>query len=488
MSEALPQPADTPHADGLDLGFVSMGYAPDVGGIETHTAEVARELLARGHRVHVLCIDPGSDAPFLSVRDEIVDGVGVRRVSYRYQDHRALADLGSRRAANDVVMAWLAGVPTDVVHVHHGSPFSAGVLGAIHDMGRPLCVTLHDYWFLCPRGQMLRVDGVVCERVDHAACAECLGATWPHLMPSTGGELRGPRGAHLGDDEQAARARSEHALEMLALADRLFTPSSAARAVFERCGVPEGRIRLLANGVDTRNLPQAVAALRRAEARRDGVLRVGVLGSAQPSKGVLEFARAALSIETRELSIEVHGPVPDYHGDGTYAAELRALSLADDRLQLRGPYARADLPRVLARLDVVAVPSRWNEVFGLSAREARAAGVPVLASERGGLLDLAGDPGVRLLSSEDFSAWRAALEELLSDRKRLAFVPAPGGRTAHELALELEVHYVDLVRTLLGREPALLFEPGQDRARPRHDAALTERTLAQKVWRFLRGD
>ena len=98
-------------------------------------------------------------------------------------------------------------------------------------MGRPLVVSLHDYWLLCPRGQMLRNDGVVCEAPLAATCGACLAATWPHLMPSKSGEARGPRGESIVSDAQAASARTQHALEMLALSARVFAPSAGQRAL-----------------------------------------------------------------------------------------------------------------------------------------------------------------------------------------------------------------------------------------------------------------
>ena len=75
---------------------------------------------------------------------------------------------------------------------------------------------------------------------------------------------------------------------------------------------------------------------------------------------------------------------------------------------------------MLAALDAVAVPSLWEEGFGLVAREARAVGLPVLATARGGLRELAPDPGVTWLDAEDPSGWGAALEGL-----RPGLVPCP---------------------------------------------------------------
>jgi glycosyltransferase involved in cell wall biosynthesis len=76
---------------------------------------------------------------------------------------------------------------------------------------------------------------------------------------------------------------------------------------------------------------------------------------------------------------------------------------------------------LLAEADIVAIPSRW-EGFGLVAVEAMAAGVPVVASAVGGLVDVVGDAGI-LVPPEDPQALGAALQRLHEDaalRARLA--------------------------------------------------------------------
>lgn len=56
--------------------FVTPRYAPFVGGIETHVAEVGRRLVAAGWDVTVLTVDPGRTLP----PSEELDGLTVRRV------------------------------------------------------------------------------------------------------------------------------------------------------------------------------------------------------------------------------------------------------------------------------------------------------------------------------------------------------------------------------------------------------------------------
>lgn len=69
-------------------------------------------------------------------------------------------------------------------------------------------------------------------------------------------------------------------------------------------------------------------------------------------------------------------------GDGPQRPELAALAAADPRVELRG--AQQDIPGLLAQVDAVVIPSRW-EPWGNVCLEARAAGRPVLVSDVDGL-------------------------------------------------------------------------------------------------------
>jgi len=159
---------------------------------------------------------------------------------------------------------------------------------------------------------------------------------------------------------------------------------------------------------------------------------VGLIGRLAPEKGVEVFLQAA-SLVTRDV------PNVDYVvvGDGPLRQELEQR--AHD-LHLTGCCVflgeRQEVPQILAALDALVVPSR-HEAFGLVALEGVAAGVPVIASDTGGLHEiLAGAPDVVLVPVGDPEAIAAAIirildrlpdehTPLISDAERAAGV-APG--------------------------------------------------------------
>jgi glycosyltransferase involved in cell wall biosynthesis len=446
---------------------VGLGWTPDIGGVESHTQDLAREFRARGHRLHALALDTRAGLEPYGVVTQTHDGVRVTRMAYRYHDHRALADLVSSPRAEEVVLAWARGERLDLVHVHHASGFGLGILPRLAHAGIPAVMTLHDYWPLCPRGQMLRTDGAVCAEASPARCTPCLARTWPHLLPSGGGEARrAGDGPPIRGDEEAVAARASYALACLGAAARLFTPSAATRAVFVAAGLDEQRLTVVENGVDVEELARATAALRARAAPRSG-LRLGVLGTVLPSKGALELARAVLAARVPDLTLEIHGALPSYHGDSSYVEALRALAAREPTIRVHGPFEHGMLAAILAELDGVAAPSRWNEVYGLTVREARAAGLPVLVSDAGALHEVvAQGAGGLVVPAEDAEAWVRALRRFADPTERARWAAhALRPRSARTMALELERAYCDMLRAR-GVRPRLAFMPGTDEPAP----------------------
>jgi len=388
------------------IGLIGQGWTPDVGGVESVLEHLARTLVARGHEVHVLALDRRSDRAPWSPRDAVVRGIHVRRLAVPDAPRAAFEDDLSRPAANVAVERWARGFDLAAVEVHHMSGFGTGILPVLARLGIPTAVTLHDPWVACPRGQMWHVEGGACGRIDPDACAHCARVTWPSL------DL----------DATAVSRRLDLARQDLASATVRFAPSTSLANTLRAVGIADIEVR--SPIVDMSRLAGQVEHLR---AGRPPGRRLGVLGSVQPSKGVLELARAVLATDLPGLTLEVHGPRGDYHGDRTSSKSLEALAAEHPRIRLHGPYALHERAAVLATLDAVAVPSLWEESYGLSAREARAVSLPVLATRVGGLRALEGDRGVRFLDPREPGRWPEVLRSMI-------FGPVPASQ--HESDIE----------------------------------------------------
>ena len=132
-------------------------------GAELYTYRLARWLIRRGHEAEVVCVEriDARGAGPLRAHADTYEGVPVWRL-----------DLDLRKAPaewvfrNEAVMAWaaehLATYRPDLVHLQSGYLITPSVLEAAIGRGIATAVTLHDYWFLCPRITLLRGDGSLC--------------------------------------------------------------------------------------------------------------------------------------------------------------------------------------------------------------------------------------------------------------------------------------------------------------------------------------
>lgn len=109
-------------------------------------------------------------------------------------------------------------------------------------------------------------------------------------------------------------------------------------------------------------------------------------------------------------------------GTGPEERELKMLASrlgVSDRVIFAGRVAHGDLPQLLAQCDVFVQPSIGEEAFGISVVEAMACGLPVIASDNGGLPEIVvnGATGL-LLRPGDAAAWHRGIAELVDDPSR----------------------------------------------------------------------
>ena len=109
-----------------------------------------------------------------------------------------------------------------------------------------------------------------------------------------------------------------------------------------------------------------------------------------------------------------------FYGEGgagrhrRYSTEVLERASKSSRIFVCAPFSPYAIGRVLAGLDAVVIPSTWDENAPLTALQARAAGVPVLASNVEGIAEVIED-GVqgRLFHPEDPAALADCMREVI---------------------------------------------------------------------------
>jgi glycosyltransferase involved in cell wall biosynthesis len=216
-------------------------------------------------------------------------------------------------------------------------------------------------------------------------------------------------------------------------AARVIAPSAfSKREVVELLDVPEERVAVVPGGVDARFTPDADAARARAVLGLDGRPYVLTVASRTARKNLDVLDLAARRLAARGVDVvAAGGDRPQFRDDGRAArAGVRALGHVDDAL----------LPGLYAGAAAFVLPSLY-EGFGLTALEALAAGVPVVAADRGALPEVCGD-AAQLVDPTDAEALATALERALDDPRPWR---AAGPPRAAALTWEATARGVDAV-------------------------------------------
>lgn len=363
----------------------SSTYAPQIGGVETVTRRLARELRLEGHEVSVYT----NRYPRSLASHSTLDGIPVSRRLYP----NLLPSPGRRRALTLVkqalsipLAAWellhlwqhLGRLRPDVVNVHYFSYPAAYALIASRLRRLPVVLCFHGSDVAsCPypasyRWTMPWACGVA--RVV-IVCSENLLS---YLKRDLGGNLsERARVSHYGTDLERA-------------------PSESPDIASPLPDLPERFIYLPSRLIEKKGVHVAITAA------------------------------SLLKGQGRDLKLVIAGDGPLRPN---LEALVRDLDIGDDVIFL-GSVAHTRSLELMSRASFVVVPSMW-EAFGQVCLEAMAAGKAVVGSNSGGIGEIVQDGKTGVLVPPDNSESLAtAMAALLEDPLKAASMGAEGRRRA----------------------------------------------------------
>jgi glycosyltransferase involved in cell wall biosynthesis len=314
----------------LKIALWSDWFLPRLGGLELQLRDLATELAARGHEIHVITTtpaDPARQGRLQTAQVTLPDAVTVHRLDVPLVP--GLHASVSRRlapAARDV----LARVMPDVVHGHASIGSTAVLAGgwAAHSLGVPNVVTFHS---------VLGAFRHILKAVDLAVG----WSRWP-------GEVAAVSEVVAREVRWMLPGRAVHVL------------GNGVDPAWWRVGTP----------ADPRQPELRVITVMRLQPRKRGRALLGVLASArQRTPGPVH------------LTVVGDGPAR-----GALEATARRLGLAD-AVTFTGTRSREEI-RCLFGGAHVFLQTSVQESFGLAALEARSAGLAVVARADSGVGDL----------------------------------------------------------------------------------------------------
>ena len=259
------------------------------------------------------------------------------------------------------------------IHVHQLVDMPIDVRRLVDRLQVPLDFTVHDYFTLCPRVRLTRVDGTHCGQPTDLSCEACLRQEHPY-------------GATSMVEWQGRFAWLYQA------ADRVICPSSDVAQRIREVHSVAPCVVVPHEDLTAEVWPEVSAP----PCDHDGSLRIGVLGALIRDKGARALFDAAALVVERQLPLE-------FYLVGEVLDEGRSRT-APEALHITGRYALEELPGLLRRVDshLIWFPAQWPETYSYTLSEAFAAGLPVVAPALGAFSErLAGRPWSWLVGHTD---------------------------------------------------------------------------------------
>lgn len=321
------------------LLIVNVFYPPqDIGGATRVVQDNVTDLIRRygdTYEIDVLATLEGGERPY-EVACHARDGARIWTVTARHGiDNMAIAD---HRMA-DVMDRLIDRIRPDLVHLHCIQRLTASVIDTLRRRDLPYVVTLHDGWWVSPHHFILSPEGK----------AELYDFNHKATVP-------------LPERGRIARRALSDAAAVLAVSD-------AFADLHRKVGI--ARVETVENGVSDLPLPERVAGV-------PGRVRLGHVGGAARHKGynALRAALHARRFENLDLLVVDHalpmGRIRHADWNGTPVTFVPRVPLSK-------------VGALYGSLDVLLAPSVWPESYGLVTREALAAGLWVVASDRGAI-------------------------------------------------------------------------------------------------------
>jgi len=377
--------------------IVTPHYPPDrVGGTELYAYKLASWLKAQGDAVAVVCIEDivPQQQESLTSRLDTFEATPVHRLYLTGADSpQAFRNSFDHPHIQSYLETLVADDPPDLIHLMSGYLVTACAIRVAKKYNIPCVVTVNDYWFICPRINLIRSNGQICSGPHNPLdCTRCLlGDLRRYRLPEQALPAVANRVWNVIARSETAKEsiplyrqvsrREVLLIDLLNQANAVVIPTNSLRQKLVQAGVNDN-FHLVRHGIDL-----AAAGIQTGNTKTASpYFRFGYLGEVSFIKGVDLLARAYQSVATdhKNVTLSIWGGA-DRSG---YAAGLQKQLAHTPHVNFNGRYNPAEIGQILAQIDLLVVPSRAREIGPFVILEALGAGTPVIAAKTGNMPEL----------------------------------------------------------------------------------------------------
>ncbi len=344
---------NTRHIFLANIYFAPFSY----GGATVVAEQVAAALIRQGgYRVTAVSLCSRSDLAAYTVIKSQKNGIVNYLINVR--DNRSGADMYNNPEITARLAELINALEPDLVHAHCVQEIGTGIIAAAEASSIPVILSVHDFWWICERQFMIRVDGRYCAQdpVKIENCKGCVENFW------------------------TAKVRFSHLQEIGQKAALVTYPSVFAKNLCEASGFAPGRGVVWENGVQ---LPEAsFFAKQSARREKDKRITFGYVGGPTQIKGWPQIKQVFSSLNRDDF----RGLVVEGSLDKSWWQERNLKGLAGE-WSVFSRFSQAEMDDFYAEIDVLLFMSQWKETFGLAIREALARGIRVIQTNSGGTVE-----------------------------------------------------------------------------------------------------
>ncbi len=394
--------------------LANVFFAPHSYGGATVVAEQVAQALVRmgGFRVTAVSLCARSDlAPYFVIKSQ---KDGIENYLINVPKNRSYGQFYDNPEVTARLAELINALEPDLVHAHCIQEIGTGIFTAAQSASVPLILSVHDFWWLCERQFMIRIDGSYCGQnpVEIDRCKGCVDHFW------------------------AAKLRFNHLKAISRQAAIVTYPSQFAKDLSEASGFAPGTGVVWKNGVQH---PGPNFFARQANRRRkDGRKVFGYLGGPAQIKGWPQISRAF----TKLLRDDFRGIVVDGSLDASWW-QPRDLAGLSGEWSIHPRFDQKDMDDFYAEIDVLLFMSQWKETFGLAIREALARGIRVIQTDSGGTVEHGQTPPERLIPIG--ASHRVLRDQVLEVLESDNFTPQPVSVSGFDAQAEDLVQMIDRV-------------------------------------------
>lgn len=446
-------------------------FPESVGGSENYTLNLSRELVARGWEVKIISGVKDLTKKRYRVTESSYEGINVIKINNPPELYAEFAEHFMNPRVDRIFREIVKRESPGIIHFQHTAYLSSRLPEISSQMKVPSVLTLHDYWYMCYRSQLLRPSEGICPGPSGGInCSTCYDPVhtpnvlkvpmlnWILQLPIVrhvdlkkrlSSEFKGKiknilyrqissPSYHPDKDSAAVREhinRIQFMKKQLLFPAFAISPSRYLKQRYEKEGFRE--ILYIPHGFDPvkriGNIPY------------NGKLVLAYLSNIVPFKGAEVILKELRFVSRRDgLKILLYGKVLD----DTYQREIQTLAKTypDADISFMGPYSGKDqLAKILANVHFVVFPSLWEENCPLVIGEALQYGTPVISTCFGGAPETVKDRENGFVFDPYKDGDLAGIINMLQDNPEMVQQVTKG---AEESRLELIDEHIDKIENL----------------------------------------